>query len=46
MVAPSQCWYLLPGADGFGAAEPATLADLIVKYKAADKRPDLSDVLR
>jgi NitT/TauT family transport system substrate-binding protein len=23
-----------------------TLADLIVKYKAADKRPDLSDVLR
>jgi hypothetical protein len=22
------------------------LADLIVKYKAADKRPDLSDVLR
>jgi hypothetical protein len=28
------------------ASTLSVLADLIVKYKAADKRPDLSDVLR
>jgi hypothetical protein len=35
VVAPNHGWYIRPGADGFGAADPAALGDLIVEADGA-----------